>query len=97
MIGNDLNVGDQLVDSFSSSQDVQPLAWIHDGKLNVLLICKVAEPRAVRLGGIAGQLEALWIDNTIPWTTPSMQMGLINSTQPLNLQGYTVALLQTAS
>ena len=94
MIGNNLAVGDKLVYSASSSEDVRALAWIHNNKLNILLICKVNEPREVYVMGVRGQINYTKIDNTISWETPQVQTGTINPDVPLLLNGYAVALLQ---
>ena len=94
MIGDNLAVGDKLVYSASSSKDVRTLAWIHDGKLKILLICKVDEPRKVYITGVSGQINYTKIDNTISWETPQVQKGAIDPDTPLLLDGYAVALLQ---
>jgi len=97
MIGNNLAIGDSIVYSYSSSDDVRSLAWIHQETLNILLINKVNQNRTVHLHGVTGTLNLYKIDNTIPWTTPSVQTDIINSSQPLIMQGYTVALLQMSA
>jgi hypothetical protein len=97
MIGNNLAIGDSIVYSYSSSDDVRSLAWIHQETLNILLINKVDQNRTVHLHGVTGTLNLYKIDNTIPWTTPSVQTDIINSSQPLIMQGYTVALLQMSA
>jgi hypothetical protein len=94
MLGNNLGVGDAIVGTTSSSEDVRALAWIHNEKLNILLICKVDEPRIVRIEGLEGELKLLRIDNSIPWQTPAMQTNGIKSEEPLVINGYTVALLE---
>jgi len=94
MIATNLAVGDQLVDVVCSSNDIRSIAWIHNGKLNVLLTCKVVDSRAVYLYGVEGQLSFSKVDNTISWETPSIQTGIISSTEPLIVNGYTVTLLQ---
>lgn len=94
LLGRNLAPGDSLVDSASSIDDVRALAWIHNGMLNVLLICKVDQPRTVYLQGVAGQASLVKIDNAVPWTTPALQSGAVNVGEPLIMNGYTVALLQ---
>jgi len=94
MIGSNLAVGDKLVETQSSSNDVRNIAWIHKGKLNILLICKVDQPRTVTIKGISGQLDVSWIDNTIPYETPRMQTGTLSADNFLVMSGYTVLLLQ---
>lgn len=95
IIGSNLAVGNELVEAESSSNDIGSIAWVHDGKLNILLICKVDEPRTVTLQGISGQLDVSWIDNAIPYASPSIQTDTISFNEPLIMSGYTVALLQT--
>ena len=95
MIGNNLAVGDSIVETTSSSSDVRTIAWVHNQILNVLLICKVDQPRTVHLDGLQGQINISKIDNTVSWKTPRIQTGTIDSTKPLVMNGYTVALLRT--
>jgi hypothetical protein len=97
MIGNSLRVGDSIVETVSSSGDVRTLAWIHNQTLNILLICKVDQPRAIYLHGLQGQLNISKIDNTIPWETASIQNQVIDSDEPMILNGYTVVLVQTVA
>jgi hypothetical protein len=97
MMGIHLAVGDKLVNIESSSNDIRCIAWIHEGRLNFLLICKVDEPRIVTIKGINGQLDICWIDNETPYEKPSMQTGLVGSMEPLKMIGYTVALLQLSA
>jgi len=95
IFGNSLSDGDLLVESDSSSDDLKVLAWIHNQKLNVLIICKVDQPRTVYLYGLKGQINISRIDNTVPWETPNLQKEVIDDNAPITLNGYTVALLQT--
>jgi len=95
MLARNLNVGDPLVNITSSSADIRTLAWVHDGMLNVFLICKVDQPRILYLRGLKNELSLFKIDNNIPWETPGIQTSIFNSTEPLVISGYTVALLQT--
>jgi hypothetical protein len=94
MLGNNSQPGDKLVATTTSSDDLKTLAWIHDGTLEVLLICKVDYSRTILIKGLRGQLRLIKIDNTLPWTTPQIQESLVGSTDPLIMNGYTVALLQ---
>jgi len=94
MLGNSLGVGDSFLDTTSSSEDIRTLAWIHNGMLNIFLICKVNQPRIVYLQGVTGEAKLFKIDDTIPWTTPTMQSGTINVANPLVVNGYAVVLLQ---
>jgi hypothetical protein len=97
MMGSNLVVGDKLVEAESSSNDIRSVAWVHDGKVNIVLICKVDEPRTVTLQGTSGQVDVSWIDNAIAYETPSIQTRVLSSMEPLILNGYTVALLQLAA
>jgi len=94
-IGSRLDVGDSIVESDSSSNEVRVLSWVHRGKLNILLICKVDQPRSIYLHGISSQLSMTKIDNTISWETPSLQTGVVNTADPLIVNGYTVMVLQS--
>jgi hypothetical protein len=93
MLGRSLAPGDPLVGIASSSEDIRALAWIHNGELKILLTCKVDEPRTVYLQGVTGQASSTKIDNTIPWTTPSVQNAAVDASAPLMMSGYTVVLL----
>jgi hypothetical protein len=93
MIGSNLATGDDLVDT-TSPNDIRSVAWIHDEKLNILLICKTNETKTVGLNGVNGQIDVSWIDNTTPAETPSIQTRTISATETLAMSGYTVALLQ---
>jgi hypothetical protein len=94
MIGSNLGVMDRIVETRSMSDDIRTLAWIHDGKLVILLICKVAEPRVINFQGITGQLNIMWIDSTVPYTSSEVQEATINVGDQIKLNGYTVMLLK---
>jgi len=94
MIGNKLSVGDNLIDVKSSSNDVRSIGWVHDGKINIMLICKVEENRMIIFHGINERAEVLWVDDEITYETPRIQSDELNLADPLILKGYTVALLQ---
>ena len=97
LFGKSLSVGDSLLDSSSSSDDVRTLAWNHAGVLNVLLISTDDQPRIVHLQGANGKATLVRIDGTIPWTNPALQNGTVNADEPLRMNGYTVALLMMGS
>lgn len=94
IIGNNLSSGDVLLETRSDSEDMRTLAWLNGGKLNILLICKVDEPRTIQLEGIQGELSFTKIDETVSWETPKLQSGKLAATAPLAIRGYTVLLLQ---
>ena len=96
MIGSNLAVGDQIVESTSSSPDFGSVAWVHNGKLNTLVICKNdGWGSSLKLYGLQGTLNYSKIDSSIPWQTPKMQNGTMDSTGSLTIKGYTVALFQS--
>jgi hypothetical protein len=95
MIGPNLKVGDPVVESTSSSSNIRSLAWIHEDKLNLLLINKVREKVDIKFTGLNGFLSYFKIDESIPWENPELQTGSISSTDTLTLDSYTVILLQT--
>jgi len=99
MIGSNLAVGDQIVESTSSSPDFRSVAWVHNGKLNTLVICKndIADAFSLKLYGLQGTLNYSKIDNSITWDNESrtMQNGTMDSTGSLTMKGYTVALFQS--
>jgi len=94
MIGTALNLGDSIAESTSSSDEIRVLSWVDEGKLNTLLICRVDQPRIIYLYGISSQLNITKIDTTISWETPSLQTSIVDSSDPLVVNGYTVMLLQ---
>jgi len=93
-LGSNLGVGDSLSPVTSSSSEISGFAWTHNQKLYFLLICEVNQPRTVYFQGLKGTLNFSKIDTTISWTTPKVQTGTIDSAQPFNIYGYTVALFQ---
>jgi len=93
-LGTSLSVGDQLATITSYSSTISGLAWTHGQKLYFLLICEVSQAMTVYFHGLKGMLNFSRIDNTISWQTPKVQTGAIDSSQPLNINGYTVALFQ---
>jgi hypothetical protein len=93
MLGTNVAVGDTLVESTSSSNDLRILSWLQSGKLKILLILKVDQTRTVFIQGVTGKLYVTKIDNTISWETPALQTNEIDVTEPLILYGYTVVLL----
>jgi hypothetical protein len=95
MIGNSLSVGDALLEANSYSNDLRVLAWKHGERTCVLLICKTDGNRSVAFSGISESMSISWIDNTIPFTEATMQSGTIDIEEPLQMKGYTVALLQS--
>lgn len=94
MLGTSMSVGDSIVKTTSSSDEIRVLSWIHEGEVNILLICKVDQPRTVFFHGVTGQLHITKIDNTISWETPSTQTSIVESTEAAIVSGYTVMLLQ---
>jgi hypothetical protein len=94
MIGSSLSLGDEIVEAKSTSDEIRTLAWIHDGKLVILLICKVVEPRMINVQGVTGRFNVIWIDGTIPYTSPELQKNTKDVGDPIKLNGYTVMLLE---
>ena len=93
MIGTSLNVGDQLIQVTSSSDDLRTLAWKHDGKVSLLLIFKSKSLKTVSVTGLLGQIYLQKIDETIPYTNPSIQTDQINAQDVMTFNGYTIVLL----
>lgn len=94
MIGSNLYIGDDLVNLINPSNDIRALGWLHDATLNILLICKVDEPRRIYLQGLTGQLTFFKIDNTTSCETPNIQTGIFDCAESFIVYGYTVALVQ---
>lgn len=93
--GQNLGIGDRLVQVQSSSDDVRSLGWIHNSRLNVVVICKTNASRAVSILGIVGKLNALKIDDTFLFTEPLVQNGVLSAGEYFTMNGYTVALFQS--
>jgi len=96
MIGSNLAVGDKIVKTTTSTEDIRSLAWLHGEKLMILLVCRINSQRTISLQGITGQMNYTKIDNTIPWQNPSLQTGTITSADSLTLNGYAVVLVQAS-
>jgi hypothetical protein len=94
-IGNNLAVSDKIVESISSSGNIRSLAWIHERKLNILLIHNSTATETIYLQGISGQFQKTFIDNTIPYTQAREQTGNFNAPGTITFNGYTVMLLQS--
>ena len=92
--GSNLAAGDAIWEARSSSDDVRVLAWDNKGKLNILIISRVNGSRTIYINGVEGDFNFLMVDSTVPWDNPSLQLGNINTTQPIIIKGYTVMLLQ---
>jgi hypothetical protein len=97
MIGQNLGLGDSIFNATTDSTDLRVLAWMHKGTTNILIINKSTNNETVSLQGINGQLSFSKIDSTIAWTTPAIQTGHIDATEPITLSGYTVLLLQLSA
>jgi hypothetical protein len=97
MVATNIAVGDPIIRTSSSSSDINIVGWINQGKLNILIINKVNQQRAVNLQGIQGQLTYMKISNAISWENPNVQTGNTYSTNTIDLNGYTVILLQMAN
>jgi len=95
MLGNNMQVGDPIIYSNSSSNDLRSLAWIHNETMNILLIYKIEQESKITLQGLEGSVNFIKIDETISWRTPYLQIGIIDSKAALSMSGYTVVLLQT--
>jgi len=90
LIGNNLAIGDTLIDSESSSSDISSLAWKNNGKTNILVICKVDQTRSTKIYGISNSMNIFRLDDN----SPNIQTGNLNTGQELILNGYSVVLLQ---
>jgi hypothetical protein len=94
MIGKNLSVGDNIISSNTSSDDIRSIAWTHGTALNILLVCKVDEPRTVLLQNLTGQLNFTKIDESKSYLTPELQTGKISASSNLVMNGYSVVLVQ---
>jgi hypothetical protein len=93
MIGTNLAVGDNVIESNSYS-DLRTLSWINNGKINILLIHNSTATETISLQGVAGSFNYQKIDNTYPFDNAQVQIGTIDASDTITLNGYTVMLLQ---
>lgn len=97
MLGDSLAPNDSLIETECSSNDLETLAWLHNGTINILLICKVDQYRTVEIHGLQNQImDFLKVDNTVSWDSARLQAGKINSTEPLVIKGYAVVMLHAS-
>jgi len=98
-IGKNLYVGDNLVQSTSSSNNIRTLTWINNGKLNIFLIHNSTKSETVSLQGVTGTFNYLNIDDPsgTSYLNPVEQTGTVNAGNSITLNGYTVMLLQQTS
>jgi len=94
LIGGNLSTGDNLVRTSCSSEDIRTLGWIHDGKLNVLVVSKTIENRSLTFEGVSGTFKIRYVDSTVAYDSPGLQSASVLSSQLFLTHGYTVALLQ---
>jgi hypothetical protein len=94
MIGQKLEIGDQLLEASSTSENVRVLSWKHNNIQQILIICKTTSQISVTLKGITNQLSYQSIDSSILWSSPYIKTGTLNADSSITLNGYTVMLLQ---
>jgi hypothetical protein len=95
MVGTNLAMGDPIVTSTSSSTTTRTLAWIHQNKMNLLVISRTNQPTAIDFQGFGGQITFQKIDDSVSWETPTIQTGTLRTGEVLRLKGYGVILFQT--
>jgi hypothetical protein len=97
-IGNNLGLGDNLVQSAASSNNIRTLSWIDKGKLNILLIHNSTATETVSLNGITGTFNYSKIDDPsgTSYLNPTVQTGTFNAGNTIALSGYTVMLLHSS-
>jgi len=94
MIGTNIDVGDQVIYTSSSSPNLRTVGWINNGNVNILVISKSQETRTLRIQGIEGEIEYQKIDGSISWQNPYVKTGTIGDEKSLTINGYSVILLQ---
>jgi hypothetical protein len=95
IIGKNLGIGDTLLETASNSNEIRVVSWLNNGILNILLVCKVNEPRIIYLNGSSfTNFNILKIDETVSYEIPYVQKQILTPGKPLVLNGYTVALVQ---
>lgn len=96
LIGTNLDVGDTIISATSSSEDIRVVAWVHGARKNLMIILKSNVQKSVYINGLKGQLTYFKISNAISWKTPAVQTGILQTSSPISMNGYTVILLQTS-
>jgi len=96
VIGNNLNRGDTIVESSSSSNDMRTLAWIKNGKTYLLIINKSSQQKEIYISGINNQMNYQMLNNQISYLNPEIQEGTINTSETFTLNGYSVILCKTS-
>ena len=93
MMGTNLSIGDDVLDSSTNTDDVKSLAWKNGDNLNLLLISKVNQPITVQIVGNIRNYSYLKLDKATPVDNPQIQTGTVSSDN-IGMTGYTVMLLQ---
>ncbi len=94
-VGQNLAVGDRIIGSTSTSENIRTLAWIHGEKVFTLIICTVNSPLTISFGQYANSGNYSMIDTTYPYTAPQLQIGNLSSNNQLVINGYAVILLES--
>ena len=94
LVGANLDVGDNIVQSTCSSNELRSLSWMHNGSLKILIISRSTQTYDIMLNGVSGQASISLIDNTISWETPSVQTGTISLPNQIHINGYSVMLIE---
>jgi hypothetical protein len=94
LVGNNLEVGDKIVKSYSSSSSVRTIAWLHEKTLNVLVISKTKNNFSIKINGAWGRFRGYRIDSSIDWRDAEIQDFSFYAKNTFQINGYTVVLLQ---
>jgi hypothetical protein len=93
-LGQSLSVGDRIIESTSSTQDIRTLSWVHDEKVFTLVICTANSSRTITFGSFATSGNYSMIDNTFPYSAAQLQKGTLNNDNQITVKGYAVILLE---
>jgi len=96
LVGQNLDVGDELLYTTSSSNNLRTLAWINNGKLNMLIINKIDAPKTLRIEGMSGDLTYYLVEKSYGSNSASVQSDTINPRYTIKLEGYSVLLVQSS-
>lgn len=90
-----LSVGDSIIETATADPDLRVIGWIHQDKLNLLLIHKSHTSKTVSIqGDITGNVNYTKIDESTDVNNPNPATGTY-AINAIPLNGYTVMLLQT--
>jgi len=95
MVGTNLSPNDPIYrTTVSDNNNFRAIAWDHNGKTNVLVICLDKGDYTVVMNGLSGTPSYEKLDENISWFYPQVQTG---TGSYIDVNGYAVMLVQSDS